>query len=762
MDILSNLNPQQRLAVEHGCGPALVLAGAGSGKTRTIAYRIAYLIRNGAARPENILAVTFTNKAAKEMRERVHALLGPTRTAEPLITTFHSFCVRLLRREIERLGYKRDFSIYDTDDQRRLMKQILEDEHRREKDLPPREILSRISYAKNHKVPFSTFPHRFPSEAAEDIAHLYQVYDQRLRKANALDFDDLLLKTTELLEKAPEVRDYYSDWYRYFLVDEYQDTNRPQYDLMRLLTAKHKNIFVVGDEDQSIYKFRGANIQNILKFEKDFPGARVIKLEQNYRSTQTILDVAGAVVANNTERKGKVLWTENARGDVATCHRSQSARMESEWVTHEVREILRESPDCHIAVLYRTNALSRNFEDSLLQWGIPYVVVGSVGFFNRMEVKDMLAYLRIVYNPEDDIALLRIISTPPRGIGGTTIEQLTKTAVDQGVPISQVLREMARDPQRAGRAHRPLARFQELLDAWISKAPGASTGDMLEEIMNQTAYRQMLEARETHQEAVDRVANIEELIRAARESEERGETVFEFLDRASLSSELDQFDPNARVALLTVHSAKGLEFDVVFLAGLEEGLFPHIQSMDSKEDLEEERRLCYVGMSRARRKLFLTWTPFRRNFGSDAGMPSLPSRFLKEVPAHLVEGLDTELSCISEKEERYRSRFDDDEEDEDADDYEPRADRLEEKNAGQPRSLAELRAYVGKKNAASSKTSAAGGRLLLAGTRVRHAQFGDGIILSRERVGNDVKLTVTFSRVGKKTLMERYAKLQAL
>jgi len=361
------LNPQQRVAVEHGRGPALVLAGAGSGKTRVITHRIAYVIRNGAVRPENILAVTFTNKAAKEMRDRVHALLGPSRTAEPLITTFHSFCVRILRREIQRLGYKRDFSIYDTDDQRRLMKQILEDEHLSDKELAPREILSRISYAKNHNVPVEAYSSRFPSPTAEDVQYLYEVYDKRLRKANALDFDDLLSKTTELLERFPEVRDFYSDWYRYILVDEYQDTNRTQYDLLRLLTAKHKNVFVVGDEDQSIYKFRGANIQNILNFERDFPGAKIIKLEQNYRSTQTILDVAGAVVANNTERKGKVLWTENARGDLATCHRSPSARSEAEWVSFRIQEMLRSNPDCHLAILYRTNALSRNFEDVLMQ-----------------------------------------------------------------------------------------------------------------------------------------------------------------------------------------------------------------------------------------------------------------------------------------------------------------------------------------------------------------------------------------------------------
>ena len=756
MDILAGLNPQQRLAVEHGRGPALILAGAGSGKTRVIAHRIAYLIHNGAARPEHILAVTFTNKAAQEMRERVHALLGPGRTAEPLVTTFHSFCVRVLRREIHRLGYRRDFSIYDTDDQRRLLKQILEEERRPEKEMAPREILSRISYAKNQNIPATGFAHRFPSADADRVEYLYSAYDDRLRRANALDFDDLLLKAVAILDRFPEVRDHYHDEYRFILVDEYQDTNRPQYDLLQLLAMKHQNVFVVGDEDQSIYKFRGANIRNILNFEKDFPGARIIKLEQNYRSTQTILDVAGAVVANNTERKGKTLWTDNARGDVVTCCRSFSARSEAEWITGKIRTMLRESPDSRLAILYRTNALSRNFEDLLMQYGVPFVVVGSVGFFNRMEVKDMLAYLRVVYNPEDDVALLRIINTPPRGIGGTTVEQLTRTALEKGIPICQALRELVRDPRLTGRAQRAPARFLETLDDWITRAGSISAGALLEELIGQIGYRGMLEKRDAAQEAEDRIGNIDELVRAAYESEERGETVFEFLDRASLSSELDQFDPDARVALLTVHSAKGLEFDVVFLAGLEEGLFPHFQSRDVKEDLEEERRLCYVGMTRARRKLFLTWTPYRRKFGQDAGMPALPSRFLKEVPAELVEGVELESAyAVNDEESDYWQENRRGEVSE-------AAERMTVETGGQPRSLAELRAYLTKLQPGKPSTAAAGGPHLKTGMRVRHAQFGDGIILSRERTGNDFKLTITFSRVGRKTLIERYAKLQAL
>ncbi len=756
MDLLANLNPPQRLAVEHGRGSALVLAGAGSGKTRVIAHRIAYLVRNGSARPENILAVTFTNKAAAEMRERVHALLGATRTSEPFISTFHSFCVRLLRREIQRLKYRKDFSIYDSDDQKRLVKQLLGESRLSESDFKPREVLSRISYAKNHGVTPVQYEVRFPSAEAGDIAAFYSSYDTRLRQANALDFDDLLLKSVELFERFPDVRDYYSDWYRYLLVDEYQDTNRPQYELLRLLTSKHRNLFVVGDEDQSIYKFRGANIQNILRFEKDFPGAKVIKLEQNYRSTQNILRVAGEVVANNTERKGKTLWTENATGDVVTVRRSLSGRAEALWVADRIRDTLEEHPDYKLAVLYRANFLSRNFEDVLTEEGITYAVVGSVAFFGRMEVKDMLAYLRLVFNPEDDIALLRVLNTPPRGIGSGTVDLLTRLALEKGIPIYHAIAELLKSPELVGRSSKALSRFSEMVEGWKRISDTVAPGELLERIASEVQYRAMLQKQETAQDAEARVDNIEELIRAAAEAQERGESVFEFLDRASLSSELDQFDPSARVVLMTLHSAKGLEFDVVFLAGMEEGLFPHSQSMNSKEDLEEERRLCYVGITRARRKLYLTWTPFRRNFGPDAGMQSIASRFLKEMPSDLVEGLEAESGYLYEPEADYHRRDDD----------EARTSFRRSEPPPPPglTSIAELKAYLQRQSTQpkTGKEAGAPASTLKSGTRVRHAQFGDGIILSRERVGNDVKLVITFSRVGRKTLIERYAKLQAL
>jgi DNA helicase-2/ATP-dependent DNA helicase PcrA len=644
-----------------------------------------------------------------------------------------------------------------------LIKHILEEIQGPELQLPPREILGRISYAKNHGVSPEQYAARYPSETSEEVQQVYGRYDARLRHANALDFDDLLLKSVAVLEKVPPLRKYYGDWYAYILVDEYQDTNRPQYQLLRLLTTVHNNLFVVGDEDQSIYKFRGADIQNILKFAKDFPGARVIKLEQNYRSSQNILRVAGAVVGNNTERKGKTLWTENPGGDVITCHCAESPREEAGWVAARIKSILEENPDSHIAVLYRANFLSRSFEDVLTGGGIPYTLVGSVAFFGRMEVKDLLAYLRIVFNPEDDAALLRILNTPPRGIGNTTIAMITEAALDKGLPILEMLREKARDPQFPGRASRALLRFQELVDRWTRLQGTLSLAQLAETILKDIRYKEMLQKQETAAEAANRMANIEELIRAAAESELRGETICEFLDRAALSSELDQFDPEARVALMTLHSAKGLEFDTVFLIGMEEGLFPHSQALGSEADIEEERRLCYVGITRAQRKLFVSWTPFRKTYGPDAGFPSQISRFLAEMPQDLVEGLDDQAIEPIDSRPRFRNRF-----------YEnprrygpdPRVERSEihEASLPQPKSIAELKAYLAQKQR-PPETAGGGlkaGSRFKAGMRVCHEQFGEGIVLSRERAGNEIKLVVTFSRVGKKSLIERYAKLKAL
>jgi DNA helicase-2/ATP-dependent DNA helicase PcrA len=763
MDILSQLNREQRLAVEHGPGPALVLAGAGSGKTRVITCRIAYLIRNAASRPENILAVTFTNKAAEEMKERVKQLVGPSRSAEPLISTFHSFCVRLLRREIDKIGYKRDFSIYDTDDQKRMIKNILSD-MAASTEWNPKEIQNRISYAKNHGTPPEHYAGRFPFQAAELIQKVYAQYNQRLMHANALDFDDLLLKAAEVLQRSPDTRKFYSKLYFYILVDEYQDTNHPQYELLQLLTAEHKNLFVVGDEDQSIYKFRGADIQNILQFEKDFPGTKIIKLEQNYRSSQNILQTAGAVVGNNTERKGKTLWTRNGQGDLITSYGAASPREEAVWIADQIRDTLRGAPESRLAVLYRTNFLSRNFEDVLTDAGIPYAVVGSVAFFGRKEIKDMLAFLRVLFNPEDDIALLRIINTPARGIGNSTVEMLTEFALEKGISLLQAAREKSNDSGLPSRTTGALRRFLDLVDKWNTLKEKGPVENLLASILEDIQYARMVERNETTAEAENRLFNIEELIRAAHESESRGETVSEFLDRAALSSELDHLDPDARVSLMTLHSAKGLEFDTVFLAGMEEGLFPHSHSLNSSEDLEEERRLCYVGITRARQKLYLTWTPFRKSYGPTAGGPSSVSRFLAEMPDALMERIESSAINEFDQTREYASGF-----------YRPgsrpRNPRIQPhikvSPAGpriQPKTIAELRAYVEsqQKSPGNDGDGTGKGPILKPGTRVVHDSFGEGIVLSRERSGNDVKLVVTFSRAGRKSLMEKYAKLKVL
>jgi DNA helicase-2/ATP-dependent DNA helicase PcrA len=564
-----------------------------------------------------------------------------------------------------------------------------------------------------------------------------------------------------LLEEYRDLRKHYSERYRYILVDEYQDTNRPQYELLRLLSFSHRNLFVVGDEDQSIYKFRGADIRNILTFEKDFPGARIIKLEQNYRSSRNILRVAGSVVSHNTERKGKVLWTQNAGGDIVTCFQAESAREEASWVVERIREILDGDPDCRVAVLYRANFLSRSFEDVLIEEGIPYAIVGSVAFFGRMEVKDLLAYLRVIFNPEDDLALLRIINTPPRGIGSATLEAVTKEALERGIPILETAREKARDPGLPGRASKALLHFLELLDKWTALQKTASIAKMIETILEDTRYADMLRKQETEAEAENRLANIEELVRAAAESEARGETVSDFLDRAALSSELDQLDPDARVSLMTLHSAKGLEFDTVFLVAMEEGIFPHSQSMESEQELEEERRLCYVGITRAKRKLYLSWALYRKKYGPDAGFPAEVSRFLNEMPRDLMEGFEDEEPYSASRRSHRRDRF-----------YEPEEDYVaasprrhgRAETRPQPKSIAELRAYMERmqRDAAPGVRDGKEAPLLKPGMRVYHEQFGDGIILQRERMGGEIKLTVTFSRAGRKSLIERYAKLRPL
>ncbi len=784
--LIDNLNPEQRAAVETTEGPLLILAGAGSGKTRVITSRIAWLIREKGIAPDSILAVTFTNKAASEMAARVDRLLGHSSLAKPLIATFHSMCVRMLRRDIEALkvggeGLTRSFAIYDENDQQAIVKQVMRRMGLDTKQLTPRTVLGRISWAKNHMVDPQEYYLASKDPNSERIAHIYQSYKAELRKNNALDFDDLLLEAVRLLKVSSEVRERYQRRYRYLLVDEYQDTNRPQYEIMKLLAGEAKNVCAVGDEDQSIYSWRGADIRNILEFEKDFPNARIVRLEQNYRSTQIILEAAGAVVANNLRRKGKKLWTDRLGGSLIGYYEAPDGENEALFIADRIQKFLREAGDAgdeaHCAVLYRTNSQSRLVEEALRRYNIRYTMVGGFSFYERAEVKDLLGYLRLIRNPHDSMALNRVINTPVRGIGKTTLETLERLALETGQSTWDALgaalknrlipnralqalesfrqlildAQAMMDPDFAGKLSADVAAESEtdastdfefgaatedaanpdaasadsaasfnfggnenqmtLLDAasfspfaaapkrpflkmpgssigprmpqvpspwgpgnddpktsgapsiprslaeWVGdheptpgspesdvhpafRAPGdaATIPELIRFIIDRTGYIKALET-EGSPEAFSRIENLKELANAAHDAEARGETLAEFLDHAALASDTDQIDPEARVTLMTLHAAKGLEFPLVFLAGLEEGLFPHSRTLNNPEELEEERRLCYVGMTRAMNTLILTRAHYRRRYGNDAPEMSIPSRFLEEVPNQLVENL---------------------------------------------------------------------------------------------------------------------------
>ncbi len=708
---LSNLNPEQRAAVEATEGPLLILAGAGSGKTRVITSRIAWLIREKGVAPDSILAVTFTNKAASEMGERVDRLLGHSSLARPLLCTFHSFCVRILRRDIDALkvgseGLTRSFAIYDENDQLAIVKQIMKRMGLDTKQLTPRAVLGRISWAKSHMVDPQEYYLASKDANSERIAHIYQGYKAELRKCNALDFDDLLLEAVRLLKVSGEVRERYQRRYRYLLVDEYQDTNRPQYELMKLLAGEHQNVCAVGDEDQSIYSWRGADIRNILEFEKDFPNARIVRLEQNYRSTQMILEAAGAVVANNLKRKGKKLWTDRQGGSLIGYYEAPDGENEALFIADRIQAFLRQAETAggettekaHCAVLYRTNAQSRLVEEALRRYNISYTMVGGFSFYERAEIKDLRAYLRLIRNPHDSMALQRVINTPARGIGKTTLETLERLALETGASTWEALGAAIQNRLIPTRALMALESFRQLIldaqammdldfagklsadvaagaesgeDADTGFGFGASTTDsvspkresedsatigeeqiegfrtpgdaatlpeLIRFLLDRTGYIKALET-EGSPEAFSRIENLKELANAAHDAEARGETLAEFLDHAALVSDTDQFDPDARVTLMTLHAAKGLEFSLVFLAGLEEGLFPHSRTLNNPDELEEERRLCYVGMTRAMNSLILTRAHYRRRYGNDAPEMSIPSRFLEEVPSRLIENI---------------------------------------------------------------------------------------------------------------------------
>ena len=917
--LIANLNPEQRAAVEATDGPLLILAGAGSGKTRVITARIAWLIQEKGVAPDSILAVTFTNKAAAEMGERVDRLMGHTSLSKPLISTFHSLCVRMLRRDIEALkvngeGLTRSFAIYDENDQSAIVKQIMRRMGLDTKQLTPRTVLGRISWAKNHMVDPQEYYLDSRDPNSERIAHIYQSYKAELKKNNALDFDDLLLEAVRLLKVSGETRERYQRKYRYLLVDEYQDTNRPQYELMKLLAGEAKNVCAVGDEDQSIYSWRGADIRNILEFEKDFPDAKIVRLEQNYRSTQNILEAAGAVVSNNLRRKGKKLWTDRQGGSLIGYYEAPDGENEALFIADRIQKFLRENNDegeqGRCAVLYRTNSQSRLVEEALRRYNIRYTMVGGFSFYERAEIKDLLGYLRLVRNPHDSMALQRVINTPARGIGAQTLATLERMALETdrstweviGAAIQNKLiptrammaldsfrtlitdAQAMMDPDFAGKlsadvgaatdedadtgfefgaasneAEAALADAEAtdfnfgghenqltLLDptsfspfaeepkrpflkmpagkaqngntkearSWTTRAAelkipipsaekaGRDDGDRVEGfrapgdpatlpelirfLIDRTGYIRALET-EGSPEAISRIENLKELANAAHDAEVRGETLAEFLDHAALASDADQYDPEARVTLMTLHSAKGLEFPLVFLAGMEEGLFPHSRTLsDPQGELEEERRLCYVGMTRAMNTLILTRARYRRRYGNDAPEISIPSRFLQEVPPPLMESLGGRTpawagdaygygqgprrAASSEYADRH---YDYENESQEA----PRLTYSRESARSSPSSAARgdagsldnIARFFGGKGGAKPGAftrpkldipEANGAAGLKKGERVRHSKYGEGTVLMREGEGEDAKLTVMFTRHGMKKLIEKFANLE--
>ena len=758
MTFLDKLNPEQREAVLHTEGPLLILAGAGSGKTRVITYRIAYLIGNGHAPADQVLAVTFTNKAAGEMRERVEALLGED-TKGVWLSTFHSLCARLLRREAPHIGLSRDFVIYDSSDQVSVVKQAEKELGIDDKLVPPRVALARISQAKNRMEGPDALRGAW-NLRDEQIAKIYERYLTVLKDCNALDFDDLLLKTVDLFETSQTVRDRYSRKFKYVMVDEYQDTNRPQYLLIRRLAELHRNVAVVGDPDQSIYKWRGADLRNILDFETDFPDARIVRLEQNYRSTQIILDAATAVIQQNRNRKDKRLWTDRKGGDRIVYFRGGDELEEADFIVRSIKQARTEDVDAMAAVLYRTNAQSRAIEDQLMRESVPYKIIGGVRFYERKEIKDSLAFLKLVINPHDDVSLRRVINVPARGIGKGVMDSLqaidpAAVAADAPPLLAAGLAEVssarslwgrlvyAVDEARLGnRAVASLRTFRDLIVGLAEAAKTDTVSIAIGKMLDRSGYLNDLREEDT-EEANERIENLMELVSAARdyESREADASLGGFVDRLSLLSEADEESgtKNAKVWLMTLHAAKGLEFPLVIIAGMEEGLFPHSRSTDDEDEIEEERRLFYVGMTRAERRLMLTSAARRRVFGEYQSTE--PSRFIDEVPGNLLERIAPAFTSASQGTFAHAH-------------YEFRTNPYGRGGRG-----AKFREETDRYSYEDEDQSAAAGGLR-PGMRVRHPQFGVGTVLSVEEHTDDYKITVRFNSVGQKKLLARFAKLE--
>lgn len=739
MSIYDTLNEQQREAVFHTDGPLLILAGAGSGKTRVLTHRIAYLIEEKGVNPWNILAITFTNKAAGEMRERVDNLVG-FGSESIWVSTFHSTCVRILRRHIDRLGYDNNFTIYDSDDQKTLMKDVCRLIDIDTKVYKERNLLSAISSAKDELV----MPQEFELNAGGDygkqkIAKVYWEYEKQLRANNALDFDDLLVKTVQLFQTQPDILEYYQERFRYIMVDEYQDTNTVQFKFVSLLAGKYKNLCVVGDDDQSIYKFRGANIKNILNFEHEYQDARVIKLEQNYRSTSNILNAANAVIRNNMGRKDKSLWTENGEGDKIQLRQFDTGYDEAEFIADDIKRNVKEGAAFNDhAILYRTNAQSRLFEEKFVAANIPYKIVGGINFYARREIKDLLAYLKTIDNGKDDLAVRRIVNVPKRGIGLTTINRVQESALEREIGFYEALKGLDLIPN-IGRGAAKLDSFVALIEYFKGFAQNETISDLMKEIIDKTGYVENLEA-EDKEDAQTRIENIDELLSKIAAYEEKcadddeKPTLSGFLEEVALVADIDSLDEaQDYVILMTLHSAKGLEFPRVYLAGMEDGLFPSYMTItsDDNEDLEEERRLCYVGITRAEKELTVSCA--RRRMIRGETQYNKTSRFLKEIPAELIESGKA---------------------------FEEEVEMPAQNAYFQAKQMFKQKAFSTGKTAKQFAVSKEKGLDYTVGDRVKHMKFGEGLVTDVTEGGRDFEVTVQFDSAGVKKMFASFARLQ--
>lgn len=757
-DIIDVLNDKQKEAVLSTEGPCLVIAGAGSGKTKVLTHKIAYLMQEKNVKPWSILAITFTNKAANEMKERVENLIGDV-AKDMWIGTFHSICVRILRRYIDRIGFTSSFIIFDSSDQRTLVKQCLKQLNVDDKMLNDRAVLSEISNAKNEMLEPDAYKLRTNNEIRkETIAKIYELYQKRLRENNAIDFDDIINYTIRILSENPDVLEYYSNKFEYVLVDEYQDTNKAQFTLVSILAARHGNITVVGDNDQGIYSFRGADITNILNFEKDFPGTKIIKLEQNYRCTQNILDAANAVIKNNETKYEKKLWTENGKGGMITVFRGNDEYDEANFVVENINRLRREEYMTYndFAVLYRMNSQSRSIEDILRRENVPYKIIGGLKFYERKEIKDTIAYLRLIQNPSDNLSLTRIINEPKRGIGKTSLDNVQQIAVQSETSMYDVIKRA--DEFGLNRVFVNSREFVSQIEELRAKKDNIKISDLIKETLNKTGYTKALEDEDTT-EAETRLENIEEFLTVAMEFEEQmaENSLEEFLEGITLSSDLDNADNQEdSVTLMTLHSAKGLEFPVVFLVGMEEGIFPGYKSIGEPKELEEERRLCYVGITRAKQNLFISCARQRTIFGSTSC--NQVSRFVKEIPKELMDGFDENFEDKPQKtyeDYQYEWKYGN---------SHVTSYTSDEVKSSKPAMQYSFRTAESFLNNLTKKPASASVDISIykAGQRVYHKKFGEGKINYVEAEGDDAKVDITFDKIGHKRLMAKYAGLEVL